>query len=820
MIATLKEKILLKYQAPVSSAKDCALLAKAIQADTNRIISEATIRRFFGLLKSKSHLSKYNLDTLALYCGYPDFNQFSRSLSGNNSNSKLTEEFDKITRFTLNSIKKKSLTAFSQTIPRQEVNENLNAFLNSEAYVFPLIAPGGYGKSLALAHWVYAAIDNKQQVLFIQAAIFLNYINKSVGSKELSFDLDSKINVFSQWHKLYPKEPLILVIDAWEEVAYTANKQDQLIDYINKVMQVYATTIPLKIILGFRSSTWEQLSRSKNKGKQNDRTFTLKEITAHSLPPFSNEEIRSVIDIFNQNVNQPIVYEHILWDLLELLKVPFNLYLYTRLYANYTEQEVIGYNRLLEYYFKQKVFEAKYAEEKEDILWSMITVIQNNNSVYVYKKDLKQQYPIHIKREANYFNAYANLLSDGILEEERVVNKYGLYSTIVQFKHQNYLYYLTALDIIRQNNGLSSNVFKNVVWSDNFWGWKASIIAILFEIAYNNEDYDAIKQFCELPDKIHTSLQVRYTVGKAFRNNNGIRDKIIRKYAKSEKGQSYYFEQFVDTNYLYNNYTFRIAEYLKNKSTKEAALFGNSILFLAGFLKLNKQESDHYWQIVNSIDVDASIHPWSIGRKVATMLMYEGFIIGNGAKSTLKKIKHFKEIAYSYEGYFHRGLITFELPVIVPLIFLGRYRELEIMLKDTVRRTDLSANKDDFVSLLSQNQNVLPELVLDYAKYKQGKKYHIDFNKKIESALTNLANSYDDFQYQILLRWILYDYYANSGNSKKADYHYKAALQLSRFAGYDFFTLFLEINALGVTDKKKKSLLQEIEGKGFLSSAF
>ena len=806
MLSVLQEKILQKYQAPVSTAKDCRRLAADIKAHTNRAISEATLRRFFGLLKSKTQLSQYSLDTLAIYCGYADYQSVSYRQNGRPAD-KLGSEIARITRFTLKSIQKKCLTDFGTTIPRQELIHSLDAFIKSEAPVFLLHAPGGYGKSIALAHWVLHALHQGHQVLFMQAELLAQY------SQQPDMALHQPNNMFARWQQLFPGEPLILVVDAWDEIATHNSKQEVLLRYLDDLVS-QARQISLKIILSVRSSLWKNFS-----GATAGSLFW-RGLPGHSLPEFANEEIRQAIELFNKQAERPIIYEQILWDLLELLRVPFNFYLYTRFYQHQASREGLNQSKLLEYFFRVKVFESEYAEEMEDLLWYMIAQISDTGLYYVCKKVIKDKYPVHIKRETRYYRAYQTLLALDILEEERVQNKYGLYTTLVQFKHQNYYYFLTALDIIRQHGGLSARVLKDVVRSDKNWEWKANVVAILFELAYNNEDFAAIQYFCNLPDKIHNSLPVRYAVGKAFRHHNSICDQVVKEFACYEKGQRYYFEQFVDTNYLYNNYTFRIQEYLQHKHTPEARMFGNAILFLAGFLKLSRQECDRYITILTDLKSNSEIHPWVLGRKAASMLMYNLFVTGDFSISLWQQVLQWRDLAYAYRGYFSQGLVTFELPLLVPLVMAARYAELEELLQFTTEHQRQLPEKDGYVSLLSKNQNSLPELVLAFVKEQKSERKASDLPGKIESALLNLANSYDDFQYQIILRWLLRILYRQTGNNHQAAGHLETALQLSRFAGYDFFTYYLQLHADALARKQRTALLQEIGRRGFNSDSF
>ena len=180
MKSILRKKIINRFDHLVNNPKDCEQLSEVIYEQTGRTISPTTLRRFFGLLRSKSSLSRFNLDTLSIYCGSEDFQTFQQENGEDNSRTSVdhqtvVNEMALISKATLNSIGRKSLTKFSQTIPRISINERINGFLDSEFSVLPLIAPGGYGKSIALAHWVHKKLGESspaQNILFCPASLF------------------------------------------------------------------------------------------------------------------------------------------------------------------------------------------------------------------------------------------------------------------------------------------------------------------------------------------------------------------------------------------------------------------------------------------------------------------------------------------------------------------------------------------------------------------------------------------------------------------------------------------------------------------------
>jgi hypothetical protein len=283
-------------------------------------------------------------------------------------------------------------------------------------------------------------------------------------------------------------------------------------------------------------------------------------------------------------------------------------------------------------------------------------------------------------------------------------------------------------------------------------------------------------------------------VGTSFRNPVSIRDRVVDKFASSTVGQIYFFEQFVDTNYLYNNFAFRINKYLKYKKTKEAKLFGNAILFLSGFLKMDIPACEQYIKVIQNIEPDVSIHPWPIGRKVTSHILFSFFIRNENMAKLNEFIGNYRNIAYQYNNYLDIGLTEFELSIMNALVLMQKYEVLYDMLKITMKAYNFESPKLDLFAIISKNQNSLPILFLEYAKFKLGKKIANNFPEMVEKRINNFITIFEDFQYQIILNWFLCDYYLISGDIGKADKHYQSALEISQFAQYDFYTAFLMMN--------------------------
>lgn len=72
----LQQKVSSTFDRKINTASDCEKLAIDILKKTQVSISSQTLRRFFNIIPTKSHFSKFTLDVLSRYCGYKDFSTF------------------------------------------------------------------------------------------------------------------------------------------------------------------------------------------------------------------------------------------------------------------------------------------------------------------------------------------------------------------------------------------------------------------------------------------------------------------------------------------------------------------------------------------------------------------------------------------------------------------------------------------------------------------------------------------------------------------------------------------------------------------------
>lgn len=828
----LREKVVQVYGEPVNSPKDCNELSGQVFEQTNRKVSPTTLRRFFGLLPSTSAFSTYVLDSISMYCGSDDYTDFCKLQLSNEvledvKTEEIVKEIDQLTEYNLHSIYRKSLSDFKQTIPRREINRRLDAFMESDQTIYPVIAPGGYGKSTALAHWAETQFE-KNVCLFTSASIFVSLLDPGIqGKKSLQVRPESRNSVFN----VLPNDPgfgdqkLLIIIDALDEISAEAEKLHSLVDFMFEVANRYSAQNKIKIVFSTRESVWAvHLAFRFDKVRATnwfEHIDSLLESGYTNLFTLSNSEIREIIAKYNRSEAEPLIYECIPWNIRELIRIPINLHYVNVLYGKKGSINHITRHAVIREFIRETIFNSRYAEQKEDLIWKVLELIDaGEEGTRISKNELKIHYPIHLKREKAYYQAYSDLLAQGVFLEYREENKYGIYVTHLGFKHLNFFYYLLVLYKIRENAGLNTDLLLTVAAAGKEELWASNMIAILYQIAFENEDFSSLENFCDLPEALLGSLPVRIAVGNSFRENNSIRDKLIIKYASHEMGRTYFFERFVDTNYLFNNFAFRIEEFLKYARTDEQVLFGNCILYLSGFLGMNMDSCETYFSVIDSVQPDAKIYPWPIGRRLSSHILHKTFVENTEIPNLDELIQDHTRIAYAYPGYLEKGLVEFELYVMLALVLVQKFEVLDRLLANIFNYYNIVKTDYSFSALLGNTQNSLPKYFLEYAEYKQGRYNHPELPGLWERAIDNFTATFDDYQYLIMLNWFLCDYYFTGKEMEKCLECFNAALELSQYAGYEFYMAFLLKN----NPLKNKKLITEadrmIAESGFHSEGF
>lgn len=80
--ARLKQQVEAFFGHTIATAADCAALAGAIRSATGEAISAQTLRRCWGIVRSKAGISRHTHDVLSRYIGYKDRSDFEQRVAG------------------------------------------------------------------------------------------------------------------------------------------------------------------------------------------------------------------------------------------------------------------------------------------------------------------------------------------------------------------------------------------------------------------------------------------------------------------------------------------------------------------------------------------------------------------------------------------------------------------------------------------------------------------------------------------------------------------------------------------------------------------
>jgi hypothetical protein len=101
-------------------------------------------------------------------------------------------------------------------------------------------------------------------------------------------------------------------------------------------------------------------------------------------------------------------------------------------------------------------------------------------------------------------------------------------------------------------------------------------------------------------------------------------DQFQREIAKTNNGQLYYFEQFVNIDRLNAYYGDGLQYYLHEKRTTEAQIFGNYLLCLRYWLAMDNKNLEKHYHAVIQYDINKKTSPVTAARYYAAQLIQAG----------------------------------------------------------------------------------------------------------------------------------------------------------------------------------------------------
>jgi hypothetical protein len=637
MLDELKKRIEQKFGEEVVSAKNCQSLSELITERCGARISDSTLRRLWGLLPSPRKPSGSTLDLLSLFVGYRSWADFccdfekQHALGSLQEDSALSiwnsgkENADRVSLNTASFIFKKSGVEPNDVIFRQCIDDHISALLDSNLMATGIIAPGGYGKSLGVASWIMRNMNRKafrnSIIYFLTGAQIDDSYSHSVPiDRWISSNLfKSSENVFSN-PDLFKGKTFLLIIDALDEIDSTLTKSvmflSKIVDFISK----YSSNKSIKIIVTTRSSVWGRCMVQEIVENTNASSFWMGlshgtfESDTTNLPLLNHRELQ---EAFNNFINKKakgrkLLVEQLNFILRETISHPYMLKLFISIY-NSSTLKLQNYNDVIDEFISQEIAHAKYADENLDIINFILEKQQYGQNLQPVKKnELKEKYPIHLRKGGNYFAAYEHLLAFSILSEETFENRFKNLVVQVDFSHSNLRDLLITRYIVEANEGITHDLFIKV--DKEFAGsdLRIRLINNLYSIAYSENNFDAIKDFYLLPESISKDKEILKFVIHQLRNDKPILSLLAKEYSKSPSAKEFLISTYFDFDCLNTSYYKLLELILESSTTTNERVYGLAGLAISRAQSIDNDNFLAFSEELKNLQIDDSCCGYSI----------------------------------------------------------------------------------------------------------------------------------------------------------------------------------------------------------------
>lgn len=530
-IVTLQNEVLKKFGVDVIQPNQCKHLAQSVLKQTGKLVSETTLKRVFGLAATQHSFSRYTLNTLAQYCRFRDWEEFQQqcqpkhpqTLSTDHSKwSDIKKKATAVSQYTLLALKNRSGIPYNNTVPRQYCLAHIQRFLESDYAATLMIAPAGWGKSLALVHaaehnWFGAhALHPEDICWFINAHAAGSLLLKGFS---LSSWLDNQLNIgngenFREYFSAHPKEKggrLILIIDGFDEITMGTDKLKLLYNKLEDF--VYSNDLHpwVKVILSIRSATWAEVFQQSLQYPSFRKFWYLgpemDEDTNTNIPLLTEHEVRTVLQNFNFD---PATIRGLSDSFLQKLRHTY----YLQLYCQFSQQsghaqvdENLSLFEIISRFIQQRVFHSPSNTFKIRIIEKMLQLLDMG------KNGLRTDKSALLKQNPELFPAYKELITDNILMEENYSQEI-MFNVKVRFAHNFLLEYFTAMNFIERNgNEVTEQLLRQIQEYFPQSPFRMSVLKWVLRFSITSENLEGIRKILMLPlATIEKSQLLEYVV--------------------------------------------------------------------------------------------------------------------------------------------------------------------------------------------------------------------------------------------------------------------------------------------------------------------
>ncbi|GAB3920070.1 hypothetical protein [Mucilaginibacter myungsuensis] len=437
---------------------DCKKLEKLIFDKTKLQVSETTLKRVFGFVYCKFNPSMYTVNSMAKYCGYVGWGDFCQQQEKSAVKTTtcsadwdaLKHNANKITAFTLQALKNKSGIPYPLTIKRGFINQHLDDFLETGLTATVLASPAGYGKTLALCHWVEEKLEDGSNdiVLFFSSNALMNVFltGRDMNSWMLAllgYSNEDDLMTLSDISRR-KEGNFYLVVDGIDEHMYKGDQFQMVLNQLTDIFSFYQAQSWFKMVLSMRAATWVNNRHYIELGQYDVyKGFGITTDEMSNVPMLTYHELNEICARINPNVHHQVDVE-----MYESFRHPLYLQFYFKQnQVNFSLNNIdhTSIYDIISGFILDKVYMGQCSAEKMMLINAFVKHMDLPARRYNVPKtevvDMIKQYP----------QAYTELLSLGFIRELNTSNSFK-YQANIEFVCNHFLNFSLTQYLLSAND--------------------------------------------------------------------------------------------------------------------------------------------------------------------------------------------------------------------------------------------------------------------------------------------------------------------------------------------------------------------------------
>lgn len=607
----LKTLILEKSGIRFITPADCKRISIEISKHLNKNVSETTIKRLFGFAVVKHKFSTFTLMTLAEYVDIAAIQPQEIAPVNEQPLSDwdtLKERADRITHYTLKTIRNRSGIPYEMTIRRKFAEHDFDEFYKGNYIFTSLISQPGYGKTILLSHLAETLFYSPDAaykncgLLFLKAYHIFNKESLNLNLEDVlkeQLQVPGKENVLDYINRIQSAHggKFIIIIDGFAEFVLSKEEKNILFDNVINLICSLEDYKSIKLVMSMRSTMWTRFyDRMRHSSFLKTKWFAgnyfnLNELS--NVPPLSEKEVDIIISKINYLDNKEINPR-----LKTQLKFPFHIQLYYQLkeedpdFNYYTN---ITFFELISRFIQEKIYRSNYFTEKILFLKKIIQLTSYGKNANSVEKDAL------IAELSAFRNAYMELLSDGILmEEKRSDNAHP--KEYVRFLHPHMFEYFLFVEILEKFHLQVNNAFFiyiNTEYSYNQVRFQLLQWTIRFLIKTGN--FHSLKSVFRLNQSSYETNYLILFVAEEIKYRSKFNTDIVR-ILNEDKFHETIISKLINFDFIDSCYTEAVHALIEIARNDDHLTTYFSILGTLNVIKLDKEGIKLSIQKLNKLD--------------------------------------------------------------------------------------------------------------------------------------------------------------------------------------------------------------------------